>query len=56
MVTKPRAPGMATDSFCESAASQTCAMASDKSKTLWGKNFRIVTEGLAETDVVIFVE
>ena len=31
-------------------------MASNKSKTLWGKDFRVVAEGLAETDVVIFVE
>ncbi|MCH8149269.1 MAG: hypothetical protein IH987_15010, partial [Planctomycetes bacterium] len=31
-------------------------MTSDKSKSLWGQNFRVVLEGLAETDVVIFVE
>ena len=31
-------------------------MASDKVKNLWGKDFRVVAQGLAETDVVIFVE
>lgn len=31
-------------------------MASETSKNLWGKPFRVVKEGLAETDVVIFVE
>jgi DNA anti-recombination protein RmuC len=31
-------------------------MTDDKSKTLWGEEFRVVQEGLAETDVVIFVE
>ena len=32
-------------------------MTSDKSsKSLWGKDIRLVAEGLAETDVVIFVE
>ena len=28
----------------------------DKSKTLWGEEFRVVQQGLAETDVIIFVE
>ena len=31
-------------------------MASDELKNLWGQEFRVVAEGLAETDVVIFVE
>jgi transcriptional regulator of nitric oxide reductase len=31
-------------------------MAVEESKNLWGKEFRIVKEGLAETDVVIFVQ
>lgn len=31
-------------------------MPAEESKNLWGKEFRIVKEGLAETDVVIFVE
>ena len=31
-------------------------MTTDKSKSLWEQDFRLVTEGLAETDVVIFVE
>ena len=31
-------------------------MTTDKARNLWGQNFRIVQEGLAETDVVIFVE
>ena len=31
-------------------------MTEDKVKNLWGEEFRIVAEGLAETDVVIFVE
>ena len=29
---------------------------SEEKKVLWGQDFRVVTEGLAETDVVIFVE
>ena len=31
-------------------------MSTDKLKSLWGDDFRVVAEGLAETDVVIFVE
>ena len=31
-------------------------MTTDKVRNLWGQDFRIVQEGLAETDVVIFVE
>ena len=31
-------------------------MTSKKSKSLWGQSFRVVEQGLAETDVVIFVE
>ena len=31
-------------------------MTTDKTKSLWGQHFRLVAEGLAETDVVIFVE
>ena len=31
-------------------------MTSDKAKTLWGQDFRVVAQGLAETDVVIFIE
>ena len=31
-------------------------MTTDRSKSLWGQKFRVVSEGLAETDVVIFVE
>ena len=31
-------------------------MTTDKTKSLWGQDFRLVAEGLAETDVVIFVE
>ncbi|MBM3949224.1 MAG: hypothetical protein FJ312_08325 [SAR202 cluster bacterium] len=31
-------------------------MVSDKTKNLWGKNFRIVPQGLAEADVATFVE
>ena len=31
-------------------------MASDRTKTLWGEDFRVVALGLAETDVFIFVE
>ena len=28
----------------------------EEKKVLWGQDFRVVTEGLAETDVVVFVE
>ena len=31
-------------------------MSTEKAKSLWGQDFRVVSEGLAETDVVIFVE
>jgi len=31
-------------------------MTTEKTRNLWGQDFRIVQEGLAETDVVIFVE
>ena len=31
-------------------------MGDEKLKSLWGQDFRVVSEGLAETDVVIFVE
>ena len=31
-------------------------MGDEKVKSLWGQDFRVVSEGLAETDVVIFVE
>ncbi len=31
-------------------------MNEEKIKTLWGQDFRVVAEGLAETDVVIFFE
>ena len=32
------------------------ASPTEDKKVLWGQDFRVVTEGLAETDVVIFVE
>ena len=31
-------------------------MTSEKTRSLWGQDFRVVAEGLAETDVVIFAE
>ena len=31
-------------------------MTTNKVKSMWGQDFRVVAEGLAETDVVIFIE